>query len=67
MRHMGWLIEQLGLDDDKAGRKQLDGALRFALDMPQSAHCPEIWAAIKELDEDDWVEMMPDLQRALGE
>jgi hypothetical protein len=65
MRHMGWLIEQLGLPDDKLGRRELDRALRSALDVPDSAHCPEVWAAVKALDDVGWADVMPDLQRAI--
>jgi hypothetical protein len=65
MRHMGWLIEQLGVSDDKVGRRDLDRALRSVLDLPDSAHCPEVWSAVKVLDDDGWAEVMPHLQRSL--
>jgi len=47
MRHMDWLFEGLGLPSDKAYRRHVDTALRAVLDMPEDAHCPEIWAAIR--------------------
>ncbi len=66
MRHMGWLIEELGVPDDKVGRRALDSALRDALGLSTAAHCPEVWAAIKSLDDDGWAHVRPKLEELLG-
>ncbi|HET6352628.1 MAG TPA: hypothetical protein VFG89_10945 [Coriobacteriia bacterium] len=48
-RHLGSLFEALGLDYDKANRRKVDDAIRAVLKVPDGAHCPEVWAAIKSL------------------
>jgi hypothetical protein len=51
MRHMGWLFEALELPDDKPERRRVDTAIREALALADDAHCPQVWAAIKALDD----------------
>jgi hypothetical protein len=53
MRQMGWLFEELDLPHDKENRKRADAAIRTVLALPAEAHCPEVWAAIKALPEED--------------
>ena len=48
-RHMGWLFEAVGLPYDKDSRARVDAGIRATLGTPDDAHCPEVWAAIKEL------------------
>jgi hypothetical protein len=52
MRHMGWLFDALELPDDKLERRRIDTALRVVLETPEGAHCPEVWAAIKALSDE---------------
>ena len=52
-RHIGWMFEALDLPFEKRERRLLDEALREVLGVPEGAHCPEVWAAIKALDEDE--------------
>ena len=47
-RHMGWLFESLGLEYDKPTRAKVHAAIADALGLPADAHCPEVWAALKE-------------------
>lgn len=53
MRQMHWLFEALDLDYDKKNRQRMDLAIRRALDLGDDLHCPEVWAAIKALPEDE--------------
>jgi hypothetical protein len=53
MRHMQPMLEVLGLENDKANRKRVDLAIRKALEMPEGVHCPEVWAEIKALSDED--------------
>lgn len=53
MRHMDWLFEALGWPDDKEHRRRLDTALRAELELPEDAHCPEVWAAVKALSDEE--------------
>lgn len=52
MRQMSWLIEAIGMHDTPAERRRLDRAIRDALLIPEEDRCPEVWAAIKSLDND---------------
>ena len=52
-RHLTWLFETLDLDYDKANRARVDDAVREVLDLGADTHCPDIWAAIKALSEDE--------------
>ena len=65
MRHMGWLFEALELPNEKAERKLVDSALRAALEMPQGAHCPEIWSAIKALSDEQRAGLPAEVSAAL--
>jgi hypothetical protein len=50
-RHTPWLFEALDLSYEKDARRRLDSALRDVLGFGDEAHCPEVWAAIKDLDQ----------------
>lgn len=65
MRHLDWLFEALGLESDKDNRRRLDTALRSALSTAEDAHCPEIWAALKALSEDERAALVPRLRGSL--
>jgi hypothetical protein len=59
MRHMAWLFEALGLAYDAENRRRVDSALREVLAVGPDAHCPEIWAAVKTLDDADREALVP--------
>jgi len=52
-RHMGPLFEELGLPYEKDERRRVDDALRELFGLGGEAHCPEVWAAIKALSDDE--------------
>ena len=66
MRHMTWLLEALELPDDKANRKLVDNALREELELPSEYHCPEVWASVKTLTEDERGQLATGLRARLG-
>ncbi|HSK48312.1 MAG TPA: hypothetical protein VLA05_09965 [Coriobacteriia bacterium] len=66
MRHMDWLFDELGIPSEKKSRKAVDQALRQVLDMPEDAHCPEIWAAIKALPPIERDALVPEVAERLG-
>ncbi len=66
MRHMTWLFEALELPYDKEHRKLLDSTLRSELELPGEWHCPEVWAHIKTLTEDERADLAAGLQQRLG-
>jgi hypothetical protein len=66
MRHMDWLFQALELPYDKEHRKQVDSALREELQMPSEYHCPEVWASIKTLSEDERSQLANDLRSRFG-
>ena len=50
-RHLGWLFEELELPYEAAQRRRVDDALRVVLGIADEDHCPQVWSAIKALDE----------------
>ena len=66
-RHMGWLFEALELPYEKAERRQVDTALRAVLQTPDTAHCPEVWAAIKTLSDDERAALTSGVQHRIAE
>jgi hypothetical protein len=66
MRHMTWLFEALDLPQDKDHRKLLDREIRSDLELPDEYHCPEVWARIKTLDDDERNDLAAGLQQRLG-
>ena len=67
MRQMQWLFETLALPYDKDNRKRLDRAIRAELSLPDEYHCPEVWAAIKALSEDERATMTSGVQTRVAE
>ena len=65
-RHMGWLFEALELPYDKDARRRVDDALRAVLATPEGAHCPEVWAAIKSLSDDQLAGLLAEVGAVLG-
>ncbi len=65
MRHMDWLFDALELQCDKDNRRRVDTALRQVLGIPEGAHCPEIWAAIKGLEPAERDGLVPQVADAL--
>lgn len=53
MRHLGDVFDSLGLENDKRTRDRVDRAIRDALDVPDGAHCPEVWSAVKAVPRDE--------------
>jgi len=66
MRHMDWLFEGVGIESDTANRRRVDDALRAEFGMPEDAHCPQVWAAIKALDENGRVALIPAVKARLS-
>ena len=52
-RHLGPLFDELGLAYEKKDRARLDAALRKVFGLGDEAHCPQVWAAIKALSDDE--------------
>jgi len=65
MRHMDWLFEGLELPSDKENRRRVDTALRGVLALPEGAHCPEIWTAIKAIPDKERVSLVVRVREAL--
>ena len=66
MRHMDWLFDELAIPSHKKNRTRVDGALRTVLGLGAEAHCPEIWAALKALSEDERMDLVPGVAETLG-
>jgi hypothetical protein len=66
MRHMDWLFEALHLPQDKVTRKRVDAALCGIVGVGDDGHCPEVWAGIKALTDDERSELPELVRRALG-
>jgi hypothetical protein len=64
-RHLHWLFDALELDYDKHNRRHVDEAIRSVLGIGDEAHCPEVWAAIKGLDDDARLALIPEVQERL--
>ena len=54
-RQMRWLFEELDVEYTQANRRRVDASLRTILAVPEGAHCPEVWSAVKELSPDELV------------
>lgn len=67
MRHMTWIFEALELPYEKSHRTRVDRALRRALQTPEGATCPEVWAAIKALPEGERAALPVKIAPFLGE
>lgn len=65
-RHMGWLFDALDLPYEKAERRAVDDALRVVLGTPDGAHCPEVWAAIKALSDEQRAGLPAEVSAALA-
>ena len=59
LRHMHWLFEALSLPYEKTERKRVDTALRAVLGLPPGTPCPEVWAAIKALPDEERANLAP--------
>ena len=59
---MTWLFEALDLPYEKEQRRLLDAGIRDVLALPSESHCPEVWAAIKALSEDERADLIVQLQ-----
>jgi hypothetical protein len=46
-RHLMGLFDQLDMPYDKPSRDVVHEALVAALRLPEDAHCPEVWQAVK--------------------
>lgn len=66
MRHMGWLLSDLGMAGDPDAGRRLDAALKTVLNLPVDTPCPQVWAEVKAVDGAGWAELMPELRVALG-
>ena len=67
MKHMDWLFTALDLPNDSVQRARLDRALHVSLELPDDAHCPEVWSAIKALSEDQRAELIGVVRHQLAE
>jgi hypothetical protein len=65
MRHMNWLFDELALESDKKNRARVDAALRKALAVPEDAGCPEVWASVKRLSDDERFDLASSVAEAL--
>lgn len=65
MRHMDWLFDELAIQSDKKNRARVHNALRSVLGLDPDAHCPETWAAIKALSDDERFELVPRVAEVL--
>jgi len=65
MRQMDWLFDELAIPSDKKNRSRADAALRQVLGFGDDAHCPEIWASIKALSEDERFDLVPQVAEVL--
>jgi hypothetical protein len=66
MRQMSWLFEALGLPSDKQNRKRVDVAIRDVLGLGTEPYCPEVWAAIKALPEEERTALPSRVRGSLG-
>lgn len=66
MRHMDWLFEALSLPQDKDTRRRVDSALREIVGVGDEGRCPEIWARIKALSDDERAGLPELVRQALG-
>ena len=67
MRQMSWLIEAIEMHDSPKERRRLDGAIRTTLCIPDEDHCPEVWTAIKALDDDGRASLIASTRALLAE
>lgn len=47
-RSLGWLFEAVDLTYEKESRQHVHRAIVELLGLPEDAHCPEVWSALKE-------------------
>jgi len=47
-RHLRGLFEELDLSYDKANRDCVHQAFVMVLHLPEGAHCPDVWQAVKD-------------------
>ena len=50
-RHIKPQMAEVGLPDDRAGRREADRRIRAGLEM-EDADCPDVWRRVKALDHD---------------
>ncbi len=60
-RHLGWVFEEFGIPYDTKHRKSLDAELKTRLGLSEESHCPEVWASLKQLAEDDRKDLLTEI------
>ena len=63
-RHLEGLFQEVGIEDTKANRKDIDSHIRATLGMKEK-HCPTVWKEVKTRLND--VERRKDLVASLRE
>ena len=58
LRHLRGLFESLGLEYDKPNRDRVDTAIRSLLGFEQESGCPDVWAAIKGMPDQDRLDLV---------
>jgi len=67
MRHMGWMFSALDLENDAGNRHRLDRAIKRALEMEQDAPCPEVWAYLKALSDEERFDLLETIEKSFAE
>jgi hypothetical protein len=57
MRHLDWLLDDLGLNINKANRKKVDLALRKHFGFSETDECPVVWDKVKSLSDEEKLEL----------
>lgn len=62
MQHLDWLLDNLGLEVNKANRKSVDRAIRKYYGYTEETPCPDVWNKIKSLSEEEKIELSENLR-----
>lgn len=57
MSNLDWLLDDLGLEINKANRKEVDLAIRKYYGFTPEDECPKIWEKLKNLTKEERLEL----------
>jgi hypothetical protein len=64
---MGWMFEALDLENDTGNRHRLDRAIKKALEMEPDTPCPEVWAYLKALSDEERFDLIDTIEKGFAE
>lgn len=62
MRHMDWLLDDLGMEINSHTRKDVDKAIRKRFGFSDDEECPAVWQKVKGMSTEERMELADQLE-----